>query len=272
MRAMQQEILRWHKPYQSHRFSDRWTNWSRLLISRYDRVIRPHRALTMVLMQSHALLLFRCQRWEQVGWNLSPAINFAIAPFLREVVWKKSLLLQQHEAQIITRRQSPVRKVLWGKSFLVPQNGAQGVASEQALARERVLNKDAGVFITSPPRLEIPLFRIIQRQQRNESNIEIRRQSLNVQTSLRLVQRVVEQRQRGEEKIQRPAASMAVKRSFSAEGQSFQKQAQKYTPAVDEITFPRTPPEMNLQQLTDQVLRQIDDRFIAYRERMGKVF
>jgi hypothetical protein len=33
-----------------------------------------------------------------------------------------------------------------------------------------------------------------------------------------------------------------------------------------------TSPVINVEQLTDQVLRQIDRRFVAYRERMGKPF
>jgi hypothetical protein len=33
-----------------------------------------------------------------------------------------------------------------------------------------------------------------------------------------------------------------------------------------------TPARVQLEQLTDQVLRQIDSRFTAYRERLGRVF
>ena len=37
-------------------------------------------------------------------------------------------------------------------------------------------------------------------------------------------------------------------------------------------SWPEKPPEINVEQLTEQVIRRIDHRITAYRERLGRAF
>jgi hypothetical protein len=101
------------------------------------------------------------------------------------------------------------------------------------------------------------------------------RQTLLVENCRQILQRVVDQRQRVEERIQRPAIvrqQPPPARTFARDEHELRPEQSRTRPPAQTWPPATSPPAINLEQLTDQVVRQIDRRFVAYRERMGKPF
>jgi len=73
--------------------------------------------------------------------------------------------------------------------------------------------------------------------------------------------------------VHKPApAAVRAERPETPEPERFQRSAQVWD-TVNEAPRVRaaTAPSLSIEQLTDQVIRQIDSRVIAMRERMGRI-
>jgi hypothetical protein len=98
------------------------------------------------------------------------------------------------------------------------------------------------------------------------------RTSRLVQHNVDLIRRIVRERQRVEERTQRTVV-VQHKREQAApqiDRDPFSTPARRREEAHRERQ-PIQPPPINIDQLTEQVARQLDRRIQAYRERTGKV-
>jgi hypothetical protein len=105
----------------------------------------------------------------------------------------------------------------------------------------------------------------------------LHRESSVAHESLRILQRVVDQRHRAEERTQR---TILVHKYddvrpgvTTAETEAMVKQSPRGLrvgmPGMAQVG---SPPAIDIEKLTDQVVRHIDRRIVAHRERMGRVF
>ncbi|MEO7143708.1 MAG: hypothetical protein ABI165_09425 [Bryobacteraceae bacterium] len=71
----------------------------------------------------------------------------------------------------------------------------------------------------------------------------------------------------------RPSPAFAAPPALPQDGYAEARDAKLSFDTVHTAPWLKTPaaPTVNVEQLTDQVIRQIDNRMIAWRERMGKV-
>ncbi len=266
MREMIQEIRRWQKPIEPGKLAERWTGWAQSLAERHRRISFRHGALAMILFQPLAQVHLLCPRWQSQAWKLSPQINLAIAPILRPAVWKEHPILPPAYAGVMDRRIAAPSVQARGQSgdrviFLSPLRSSSD--------RSAISNREAG------GRDRAPLQQVFGRADGINGVSRLHRPSLLVEESLRILRRVVNERQRVEERISRaPLAQQLLQpRQTSAAAERAAMQSQTLTKAGTRTWPPTTSaPAINLEQLTEQVIRQLDNRLIAYRERMGKVF
>ena len=89
MSQMIQQALRWQKPSSSSDSFERWSGWARSLAERHGQVSLRHGVVTMTLLRSFTTLYLLCQRGQNNVWKVFPQIKLAIAPILRESIWRK---------------------------------------------------------------------------------------------------------------------------------------------------------------------------------------
>ena len=118
-----------------------------------------------------------------------------------------------------------------------------------------------------------PVLRVFARFHERDPGVMLRK-LLFENESQRVIERVsrdhtrVEQRTRGEMVIKTQTKPSAVT-------QDRQKELETQfasTPTTRSPSWPEKPPEINVEQLTEQVIRRIDHRITAYRERLGRAF
>ena len=254
----------------------RWSRWARSMSGRHQQVVSKHRFAVMTLLRRTVPIYFSSHRWELKAWSLFPRINLAIDVRPQSFVFKTSLLSRTAKAQ--RAQQIDHREVtrLVEKSLVVEKVRSNN--TEKTVAREVVTPSILTVSAVSRGRALDRVFRrlMIQEHETRTSGI-IRKEALNI------VHRVIEERRRVEERRQMPTvlrqqrpASLSQEQMNELTGRST-NQATALDRFGGNMTNanampPAAMPNINLQQLTDHVIRQIDDRIIAHKERMGKLY
>jgi hypothetical protein len=126
----------------------------------------------------------------------------------------------------------------------------------------------------------VPLSRVFKRAEWGEAQRH-RQTTALVREPLGLAQRVKEEKRRVEQQA-RGATVMQQRtqprpESFErdkANSPSERRRSGGFDLASDAMAAAAraAPPALNVQQLTDEVIRQIDSRIVAHKERMGKLF
>lgn len=247
--------------------SQRWTRWTRSLTERHGRIPLRHGARAMILFQPLARLYLHCQRWQSHAWKLAPQINLAIAPILRQTVWKERPVLPPAYAGVNARRIASPSVQARGQAgnrviFLNPLGSSSG--------RSTFSNREIG------GRDGAPWQQVFGRADRINGVLQVNRSSLLVEESLRILRRVVHERQRVEERMQSSTVARQLVQHHQDRPSAAERTAMESQPLTKAgtRTWPQaaSAPAINLDQLTEQVIRQLDHRLIAYRERMGKLF
>jgi hypothetical protein len=117
-----------------------------------------------------------------------------------------------------------------------------------------------------------PLRRLFDRVHRQSSGVVVKKTVLENE-SQEIAERVVrnhsrvEQRGRGDMVIRKPIIPGAA-----AEERRSELELQFARAGTRDRSWPEKAPEINVEQLTEQVIRKIDHRITAYRERLGRAF
>jgi hypothetical protein len=241
MNPMLQELQRWQKQNKRGRHANRWTRWAEFFLQRFGLLqsFGPSAGFTFV----HPLTprVPPGQRAIKQTWTFAPRINLSISPILREVIWRN--------AQCIP----------WPT-----EHAPSAMIFKQALpANENAWH---------------PVSRILQRTMRVDQYLQTMQRHLFVHDKQEVIRRLSSEKQRLEivayesvtRQLRKPSAVVAFEQGMS----ETTKQKTAPIPAGG-FAQNRAMPEMpgiNLNDLTDRVLRQIDQKVIAHRERMGKVF
>jgi hypothetical protein len=246
------------------RFSrwDRWGRWARSLSSRHQRVVSRHRVAAMQLLRRNDLVYLSSHRWELKAWSLFPRINLAIRSILSES---------------------------GAKSFSAPLSGMKSDLG----ARDEATTLEPGISslnladrnsISEFSRLSTqrPLSRVFRRLAGRE--IETRSRKLLTTESVDITRRVVESRRRVEHSVhtetvtrQEQISRKALEHTKEAERKLGEHLAELNKVRVMSDTAygisPLSPPAaFSVEQLTEQVIRRIDDQIVARKERMGTLF
>lgn len=257
----------------------RWSRWARSMSGRHQQVVSKHRFAVMTLLRRTVPIYFSSHRWELKAWSLFPRINLAIDVRPQSFIFKTSLLSRTAKAQRAQRVDHREVTRLVEKSLAVENARSNNNRKASAGMEPEVVTPSVlTVSDVSRGRALDRVFRrlMIQEHETRTSGI-IRKEALNI------VHRVIEERRRVEERRQMPTvlrqqrpASLSQEQMNELTGRSTNQAT-----ALDrfggnmrsaEAMPPPAMPNINLQQLTDHVIRQIDDRIIAHKERMGKLY
>jgi len=259
---------------------NRWLGWSQSLAERHSRVAANHRAMSLTFLHPATTLLFDCGRWLHAAWTITQQINLSIGPILRS--------LQPAGGYELASRQEMERQRALPSSRFTPNSGAKTIverwgepsrikSAEQI--EDLVANLQTVVVKQERHTWLRPLQRVFARAKAVEAGematvSRAQHETLLVERSLQIVRRVVDERRRVEEQTRRtlvarqqrsaPQVAPADRETVMQSPRGLQVGAQGMTRT--------TAPLIDIEQLTDRVVRNIDSRIIAHRERMGTLF
>lgn len=283
---------RGRRPPSLAKTAGRWGVWARTIAARHVLVARQHRGGAMTLYAPSYALHLSSRRWQLNAWSLFPRVNLTVAPLLNRLAPESFLrrraasataraefaagrggdAASQRGAAVGTpargRDAGPARPTQWP-----PENGL--ILARRETGGRRVVEQ-------TEAREVIPLSRVFRRAELGESEAG-RQQTAALVGGLRgLARRVTEERRRVEQQA-RGATVMqqraqprhkGFERGDEADASHGRLRPGGFDPARDApaAAARAAPPALNIQQLTDEVIRQIDSRIVAHKERMGKLF
>ena len=267
MKNLLKKLTRGQLRKRSFARENRWLNWAQSLADRHSRVGANRRGLSLTFLQPARTPLFSCERWSRAAWTIAPQINLSISRILRFLQPSgedESAGMQMRERRgktIVERRGESPR--------MVAVEHIEGLAANlRAFVAER--RSDA---------LQNPLQRVFARAMAEESGetattSRAQRETLILEQSLRITRRVVDERRRVEEQMRRTIVAREQRSASrtSAAAQETVSQSPRGSRVAAQGLAQTTAPVIDIEQLTDRIVRNIDSRIIAHRERMGRVF
>jgi hypothetical protein len=238
---------------------NRWDRWAKRLIRRHARMLARLGALALVLLGRGALRYLINERWKVLSQRFYPKIRLAIQPTQRRIA------LASHYSSPSSR------------TCEAPSQVSIALAS---IDRSRSSRTPEMEIVVRSMLLQGILQRLhhVNEFTRKREQSELKKQNVRI-----LVQRVVRQTQRVEERVAGTLALIARQGSGFAARQSVgaTESRKATTPDLHSTrgkgAFTRMqntsepPPPVNIETLTDQVVQQINRRMTAWRERMGKI-
>lgn len=262
---------------------DRWTMWAHSLAARHERFTARQNRLVMTLLEPLRMSVSINQRLESFAFAVFPKIQVSIGSILNEIGHQQFASLPVFHSSVlfpainsVTRMTRIEERFGFGATHdqftLVEQMTDQNTSEMTTHQRRELLGHTHAIHI-NPRVTQSPVARVFARFEERDPGVVLRK-LLFENESQKVVQRVsrehlrVEQRTRGEMVIKtqtKPAAVVEDRRQELAA--QFASTAQTRGPV-----WPEKPPEINVEQLTEQVIRKIDHRITAYRERLGRAF
>jgi hypothetical protein len=268
--------------------SDHWISWARTLGMRYLRIAIRHHGLSMVLAQRRAAMQSRIEHWQQGALTICPKINLTIRqllPLNRNTIATSFLFRAPAEVQ-------PVNTERVSQTWLTPAKEPlfiRGSAStESHLTTARIFDTGPGPNLRAEKAgasfrgyaldSQSPLTRVFARFQYPDGGQPLtgsRFETALIRHSLEFVKQIREERTRVEDLAHRPLLTVQQREPVNAvrrvEETVFQSPRELKLSAADQAAL-LAGTRFNIEQLTDQVVRRIDDRLVAHQERLGKVF
>jgi hypothetical protein len=248
----------------------RWTAWAVQLIGRRARLVVASRLPLSLHVRAYRVPLLLCQRWLSFQTQVRPRINLAIAANAEwhvappHVSAPRMILLQtfagllQRTRTLATERRiretfAPARALELRRTTLAPVHDTVGRALtlEWALTRtrtEHLASVRQKYFVTRQEAVLNEVARRLIRRLQRVDEVSIARPPMALHSEAQ------------------PAMTTApLYVAAPAEQSQFERRHSAHTAAA------LRPLELNVEHLTEQVMKQIDRRIIARRERLGQV-
>jgi hypothetical protein len=268
MNVMLYELLRWQRPTRSRRAANQWMSWTQALTTRHERLTARYQLPSLLLAQRDPASVTNIHHWEQQAVNLSPHLHLAIHAILPAMA-PATMIMPAHEAERVPERGSPGSS----RDPSLRVRASDRTPADRARVEPRSIER---VSINKPLADRTPLQLVFARAAASAPEVPAgsgeQRTGRLVQHNVDLIRRIVRERQRVEERTQRTvvvqhkreqAASQIDRDPFSTPTRHREDASRERQPVQ--------PPPINIDQLTEQVARQLDRRIQAYRERTGKV-
>ncbi len=270
--ALLLEPITWQPRRAQTNCSDRWTTWALMLQGRHARSAMRYHALSFILARNQAIRRAQVERWQHMYLKQLPTIRLSIGPILLRF---GDPAICSHLARPAVTTGEP-REVSREFIYSRPQRSTQrsfnqpqpfGTGADVPFKASRAELQDT-VFRS-------PLVRVFEREGKPASELT-RFESRVVQRSLQLVKRVQTGRTRLEEDVRRNFVSReqrttpAVTKNAIAENTVFESSRSMRTGTAGPTDMSGRP--IDIERLTEQVVRNIDSRIIAHRERTGRIF
>jgi len=263
----------------------RWAEWVRALAERWGRGSERNGRLAMVLLRPLTVTRHLRERWLLKSQRFSPKINLSVQVFLRATSSTVFAHASSRDLTLADRRFQGVERVAPGEVViprgLAPSAGYSGDERSGSRAADRGPVKPGRIEVMSP------LERVFVR---SESLIEPREMARCVRLE-KTLERLTGQSRRIESHFSssattRPAIAYSVNQTkvvsaasdnaetpVSIPGFDVSSQTRiNREPGWDPSQLSRGGSEISIERITDQVIRQLDRRVVAARERVGRTF
>jgi hypothetical protein len=279
------EKLHWRMPMQSTPVS-RWATWSRSLSAGRRRIYSRHRVAVMQLLRPAIPIYRTSHRWELKAWSLFPHINLVVRPILQQLDAKRSSWLSgstrssstsEARKDFLTGGRRAAEGSFEGRNAVAPESHELRASRGKAPARQSVAGQNPALGY-SAFQMHIPLNRVFRRL--TTTGYQTQHRSL-ITESVKVARRVIEETRRVEQSGQTSMVTRQDARKIleSARGRETKPLEQltelgKTAPNIMHGRAPFAAPvsDFTIDQLTEQVMRRIDDQIVAHKERMGKFF
>jgi hypothetical protein len=275
------EKLHWRMPMQSTPAA-RWTSWARSLSAGRRRIYSRRHAAVMRLLRPAIPIHRSSHLWQLKARSLFPRINLVVGPIL-QLFAKRPASLAGSQAPRSAGASELRRDFLSGvkttaqrlwESGKVKAAESDELRAAQGMRRGPEQNRDVVQSDYSGP---VPLRRVFRRL--TTAPVQNENRKLMSKESVTLTRRVVEETRRIERYRQ---ISMVTKQDQVARNLVASARAAE-TKILDQLSeLDKTGPNLmtgggpvaglSVDQLTEQIMRKIDQQIVAHKERMGKVF
>lgn len=265
----------------------KWIDWVQSLSARYRRIAFRQSVLDFVFFRRAPLLRRFSTQYLISTRSLYPQVQLTFQPIQLQTVWRHKYLLlpsQQESIQFLKEKDNwrQLAKLPEHWCFLRSRNMPEGQSSGRAKAKKgknptisKTLSSSREVLSTTLKLLS-PVQLIFQRAYKVDDFVHPYHRQENIETLARVV---VHRTQRIEQRSVE-AVPLATRKNISAQDAAIRENPIN---AATNISKPRDASanlwngntslaqSINIEQLTDQVVKQIDRRIIAARERMGRI-
>jgi hypothetical protein len=236
------------------------------------------RAPARVLAGHRAVILRQVERRYFASANFRTHLQLSIAPILRclnheiRSLFTASALKQHTLPNRSFSRNATGHEPSYNRELVRTTRGGSNSIKHPGPPAPTVINSLTNDYATAA------LIRIFNRSKvSNEPGPDLRRfEAVTIRHGAQLISRIVTERNRLEETARRsfvtrvyrepaPVAKQAVSEPTIYE--SSVKRSASWGPPINQGGWP-----IDIENLTDQVVRSIDGRIVAHRERIGKVF
>ena len=259
---------------------DRWTSWARAMSARHERFMMRRGLLVMTFLEPLRMFSLLNQRWENFAVAIYPRIQIAIGPIVQQLGREEFHSLFRSSTVLLVANHHDWRAMPAPVRFIRLSNQTNQTVNlnnntMRNLKESRSLTEERRTLIEL---MQSPVARFFARAQRNHHGVVVLKSLLVEQDSQAIAERVVREHTRVERRLQRElvirkqsVAAAATDTRQNALEQQFASTKTQMRPWPDNSGRDR-PPEINVEQLTEHVIRRIDHRITAYRERLGRAF
>lgn len=249
---------------------DRWTRFGESMATRHERFAMRRGLLTMTLLEPLRMSLAITQRNESFAQSVFPRIQVSIASILQQIDSAQyHAFIQQMRVHSSSLQSKSLTRSDQSNSAVTLRHNTTTIENLQQQFNSVIdAHRELKKFSLSP------VARFFARTQTSEHGVVKLEKLLVDHDRKTIVERVVREHSRVEQRRsseivmrqEKLAAAAAENRaSLTLEQQLAATKAQRHV-------WPDKPAEINVDQLTEQVIRKIDHRIMAYRERLGRAF
>lgn len=259
---------------------NRWTSWAQSIGARHERFMMRRGLLAMTLLEPLRMSVAISQRRESFALSVFPRIQVSIGGILQQIapaqfhafvqkirVHNSALQLADwNESRSYRNESRSLRQSVQSSNTVSLRNSTTTTHNLQEFNSVVEAHQELKKFSQSP------VARFFARVQSSHYGSVSLEKLLVERDSRMIAERVVreysrvEQRRGGDIVMRQqnlPAAAVENRTSVTLEQQLAATRTQPHS-------WPAKPAEINVDQLAEQVIRKIDHRIMAYRERLGR--
>ena len=248
-----------------------WTDWTLALRGKFERSWLRRPGLELTLLQPRGPLCVHFHRWQVGSWTVAAEIQLAIRPLLERTFWRgaargTALMVHNRVAGSVAHGEIEHRGAR--RVFLLPE----GLAPRTHARSSDLLSSNGIVGNVAEP-----IARVFARNARvrNHGDGNSRATKVRVLEQEALALRVISSHVRIEKLAQRTLVSArpaVVSPAKQIEHPATVLEAAPVSPIGVKGRLGMDRSDFDLERLTDRVVRRLDDRLIAHKERLGKLF
>jgi hypothetical protein len=266
----------------------KWADWARSLIGRHKRITPRQGVLDFVLFRRVPLLQRLNAQWLVSTRFFYSQVRLAIQPIQRRTVWRHQHLSGwQPSMQLLKGKDNwrlfaklPVEdwRLLKSKNLLEGQSSGQATAKKDSVIRKTL--SPSREILPATFKLPSPLQLMFQRVYKVNDFVHSYHRRNITQESIEALARVVVRRTQRIEQRSVETVPLVTRKNISAQEAVVTEDPINAVTNIPNFSGASThswtgntslAQSLNIEQLTDQVVKQIDRRIIAARERMGRI-